>query len=152
MNSRDAQVPEEVASIFANLVKRWGDADLNLLLDYVYFDTEPMESATRGELLDFTALTPTPPSVVPTFDALKLNGIRSRIRERARAMGLTREGAHFPSVDVASERAWDEDDRPVSLPLGGRDQCSRDHGRPSGSDGASLRPVLRGSTRSRKKR
>ncbi|MFZ3342953.1 MAG: hypothetical protein WA213_18870 [Terriglobales bacterium] len=115
---KDPQVPEEVVSIFAHLVKRWGGTDLNMLLDYV--DTEPMEAATRGELLDFTVLTSSAPPVVPKFDSAKLNAVRSRIRERAKAMGLTREGAHFPSVDVASERAWDEDDRPVHLPVGGR--------------------------------
>jgi hypothetical protein len=117
---RERQVPEEVAAIFANLVKRWGEADLNMLLDYVYFDTEPMESATRGELLDFSALAPSPPSAIPKFDSIKLGEIRSRIQKRARAMGLTREGVHFPSIDVASDTAWDDDDRPVNLPVGGR--------------------------------
>jgi hypothetical protein len=117
---KDAQVPDELASIFSNLVKLWGGADLNMLLDHVYFETEPMENAVCGELLDFTNLTATPSSVVPKFVTLKLKVIRSRIQERAKAMGLTREGAHFPSVDVASERAWDEDDRPVQLPVGGR--------------------------------
>jgi hypothetical protein len=117
---KDPQVPEELVSVIASLVKRWGDADLNMLLDYVYFETEPMDNAVRGEPLDFTQLAPIPSPVTPKVDVRKLKAIRSKIQERAKAMGLTREGAHFPSVDVASERAWDEDDRPVSLPLGGR--------------------------------
>jgi hypothetical protein len=51
------QVPDEVSGLLASLVKTWGDADLNLLLDYVYFETEPMEAAQRGQLLDFSRLT-----------------------------------------------------------------------------------------------
>jgi hypothetical protein len=117
---KERQVPEEVTSIFAKLIGRWGDADLNMLLDYVYFDTEPMEGATRGDLLDFATLVPTQPSPIPKFDSIKLGEIRSRIQKRAKAMGLTREGVHFPSVDVASDMAWDDDDRPVQLPVGSR--------------------------------
>jgi len=47
------EVPEELSSIIGALVNRWGEADLNLLLDHVYFDTEPMENAERGDVLDF---------------------------------------------------------------------------------------------------
>ena len=39
-----------------HVVKEWGDIDLNKLLDYVYFETEPMRNAKRGELLDFTKI------------------------------------------------------------------------------------------------
>jgi len=44
-------------SFAANVfITRWGDADLNMLLDYVYFDIEPMENVARGESLKFTNL------------------------------------------------------------------------------------------------
>ena len=35
------------------VIKRWGDEDLNLMLDYVYCDTEPMKNAQYQEKLDF---------------------------------------------------------------------------------------------------
>ena len=34
-------------------VRKWGD-DTSGLLDHVYFETEPMEDAKRGDLLDFS--------------------------------------------------------------------------------------------------
>src|SRR5882762_3415911 len=39
-----------------SLVKEWGDADLNQLLDFVYFETEPMQGANRGDILDFSLI------------------------------------------------------------------------------------------------
>ena len=71
------EVPEELSSIMAALVKRWGDADLNSLLDYVYFETEPMENARRGEILDFSQLAPFVYAPPPKFDEAKLKTIRA---------------------------------------------------------------------------
>ena len=49
------------------ILKEWGDASLNTLLNYVYFHTPPMRAArVRGEVLDF--------STIPTT-----SGIRARI-------------------------------------------------------------------------
>ena len=53
-------LPSEIVGLLNQLVKKWGDVQLNKLLDYVYFDTEPMENAKRYELLDFSGLTPSP--------------------------------------------------------------------------------------------
>jgi hypothetical protein len=77
-----------------------------------------MENATRGEVLDFTHLTPLGKPTSPKFDEAKLRKIRARIEERARSMALTRRGAHIPAVDAESQTAWLEDDRPVSLDVG----------------------------------
>jgi hypothetical protein len=38
------------------IVDRWADEPLELLLDYVYFETEPMQHARRGEYLDFNTV------------------------------------------------------------------------------------------------
>jgi len=59
------------------------------LLDYVYFDTEPMENAKRGEILDFTNVAPIASAISPKFDEAKLRAIRARIEKRARSMALT---------------------------------------------------------------
>ncbi len=40
--------------ILDRVVQQWGPEDLPVLLDYVYFGTEPMENVTRGEVLDFS--------------------------------------------------------------------------------------------------
>ena len=39
---------------FRHIVDHWADRRLGEMLDYVYFYTEPMETAQRGELLDFS--------------------------------------------------------------------------------------------------
>jgi hypothetical protein len=38
------------------VIRDWGETDLNALLDHVYFYTEPMKHARRGELLDFSTV------------------------------------------------------------------------------------------------
>jgi hypothetical protein len=113
-------VPDELSSIIEVLVKKLGDADLNSLLDYVYFDTEPMENARRGEVLDFTHLTAVAKAPSPKFDEAKLKTIRTRIERRANSMALTRKGVHIPAVDPETQAAWNEDDRRVALEIGAR--------------------------------
>ncbi len=45
--------PFRCKGILDNLFKEWGSADLNRLLDYVYFGTEPMVDAQLPDRLDF---------------------------------------------------------------------------------------------------
>jgi hypothetical protein len=89
--------------------------NLNTLLDHVYFDTEPMENAQRGEILDFSQLKSSGTPVTPRFNEEKLRQIRAKIGERTRALGLTRNGLHIPAVDIESQRAWAEEDHPMPL-------------------------------------
>jgi len=42
--------------IIDRIVKSWGHSDLNPLLSFVYFHTEPMATAEHGELLDFSKI------------------------------------------------------------------------------------------------
>jgi hypothetical protein len=42
--------------IIDRVIKSWGYSDLNPLLSYVYFHTEPMITAERGESLDFSKI------------------------------------------------------------------------------------------------
>lgn len=46
-------VPDEIISLLKKAIRKYGE-DTPALLDHVYFDTEPMEPATKGDLLDFT--------------------------------------------------------------------------------------------------
>ncbi len=50
-----AKADFDLEAIIGRIVKDWGDADLNQLLDYVYFETEPMRNARRCQR---QALTP----------------------------------------------------------------------------------------------
>ncbi len=43
-----------ILSLISRIVKSFGNMDIKELLDYVYFETEPMKNAKRGEYLDFT--------------------------------------------------------------------------------------------------
>jgi len=43
-------------SIVRKIVDTWADRRLGDMLDYVYFRTEPMESAERGKALDFSKI------------------------------------------------------------------------------------------------
>jgi len=66
------------------IVKEWGDASLNTLLNYVYFHTPPMRAArARGEVLDF--------STTPIT-----SGPRARIALPSSAMRV----ADTPAVDL----------------------------------------------------
>ena len=40
-------------SLVNRILREWGEVELNPLLDHVYFNTEPMKDAKRGEILDF---------------------------------------------------------------------------------------------------
>ncbi len=45
-----------VKNIADDVVKQWGLEDLDTILEYVYFETEPMQDALRGEILDFSKI------------------------------------------------------------------------------------------------
>ena len=50
-------LPLSVVGSLAAAITRWG-SDTQGLLDHVYFETEPMKHAGRGEVLDFSRCTP----------------------------------------------------------------------------------------------
>jgi hypothetical protein len=57
----DTEFEEKASSLEKSVVERvlreWGLEELNPLLSYVYFHTEPMKDAHRGEVLDFSKIT-----------------------------------------------------------------------------------------------
>jgi uncharacterized phage-associated protein len=59
----EEKLPIEVISYLKSAIKRYGD-DTPLLLDHIYFETEPMIDAKKGDLLNFSkakALSPSKP-------------------------------------------------------------------------------------------
>jgi hypothetical protein len=112
------QVAPEIQQVLAELVTKWGSTDLNRLLDHVYFDTEPMENAKRGEVLDFSTVKGAEPPVHPQFDVSRLLALRARLREQVRNLGLSREGIHIPAAPFDEQRVWDEESSTPRLPIG----------------------------------
>ena len=51
-----AQFTVPVRRVAENVIRQWGLEPLETLLDYIYFETEPMQGAERGEFLDFSAI------------------------------------------------------------------------------------------------
>jgi hypothetical protein len=118
------KVPEDVSGVIGRLVKEWGDADINRLLNYVYFETEPMENARRGEILDFSTIHPEVAPVRPTFDTAKIKALRLRLRDQVAKLNLTQDGLHIAAYDYEGQLAWNEDAPTPTLPVGA--EVSRD--------------------------
>jgi hypothetical protein len=51
-------------SDLSRVLTRWLEVPLPRILDYVYFDTEPMQKAERGDMLDWSVV---PRSFTPTY-------------------------------------------------------------------------------------
>lgn len=50
-----AEIPFQERSVINSVISQYGKIDLNDLLDYVYYETEPMMfTEQRGEILDFS--------------------------------------------------------------------------------------------------
>jgi hypothetical protein len=105
-----AKADFELEAIIARIVKEWGDADLNKLLDYVYFETEPMQNAKRGELLDFSVIGPAVPKKIQvSLDRKKLDELRTKIASRAKKYGPARQSVVSSSELSENLAIWDSE-------------------------------------------
>ncbi|MGA7793478.1 MAG: type II toxin-antitoxin system antitoxin SocA domain-containing protein [Candidatus Acidiferrales bacterium] len=106
-----AKAELDLEAIIKRVVKTWGDADLNQLLDYVYFETEPMQNAKRGDLLDFSSVAAdVAKKLQVNLDRAKLSEIKKKVSERAKAYAQLRQ-ASSPPLDLAENLAiWDEEE------------------------------------------
>ncbi len=79
------QLPIDISTIIRHVVKDFANIELNKLLDYVYFDTEPMMFVEeRGEVLNFEVVQP---AEFFKIKSLKLTEsdkteIRNKLKER----------------------------------------------------------------------
>jgi hypothetical protein len=85
------KIPLPVSTYLAvrQMTERWADVPTRELLDYVYFETEPMMNAVRGERLDFRSVKPR--QQVPFYHRVKsdasekdIKRMRRELRERAK--------------------------------------------------------------------
>jgi hypothetical protein len=90
-------LPWEETRLIPILVKEWGDASLNSLLNYVYFYTAPMKAAKRREeVLDFSTLNPEVKARMPRGVSFQLPSASIALPELGRVdiskvQGLLRE-------------------------------------------------------------
>ena len=67
------------------VINEWGETELNPLLNHVYFYTEPMQDAARGETLDFSKIPrrsrPARARVGAPMSEERMNEYRRRFRE-----------------------------------------------------------------------
>lgn len=83
-HQEEVEIGIEKRVILDSLIEEWGDASLSELLDYVYFDTEPMmEAQTRGEALNFNSIKPQSYYAVKGYKVDEKQGqeITKKIRE-----------------------------------------------------------------------
>ncbi len=114
----------EKQAVFS-IVSDWCDADLNTLLSYVYFETEPMLEAQPGQLLDFSLIRPRPKPIHLMLDKGKLRKLQENLKDRAAAYSDLRVAHIVPEESRAPIRAW-ADEMQLRLSLG---RCSSDLGR-----------------------
>ena len=109
----------EAKPLVDRVLSEWGAADLNELLDFVYFDTEPMASARRGEPLDFSLIPP------PTLRRSREEGYASgalsvAAQERLRQyLALERRAAPLDPPPRYDDVCWDAVARMDADELGG---------------------------------
>lgn len=101
--------PAAARAAVESVYERWAPATLPLLLDHVYFETQPMLHATRGEPLDFSVI-PDPKQPVEAardFSSVlpkdRVEGLRQRLLARGGGYHATR--PIEVNLDAASESA-----------------------------------------------
>ena len=110
------RIDAKVSLVIKKIVGQWVDRTLAELLDYVYFETEPMQRVNkRGEVLDFTTVRKeTRTEVVPLTASKevkrKVDELRKRIgptlsRLAEQRSPLREEGKEYQ----AAMEAWEED-------------------------------------------
>lgn len=111
-----AHVDAKVSLLVKRIVGEWGNKPLEELLDYVYFETEPMQSVERrGDHLDFSKISREPIPVVIPLKASKETERKVAELRRLFAPTLKRWGERRKSERHEGKEyrdameAWDEE-------------------------------------------
>jgi hypothetical protein len=98
-------------SILRGVLRRWATAQTSEILDYVYFDTEPMQNAIRNEPLDFSLISEAQPLVYKRtssgVSAKEIKKKRQIFQQKYAQMTANREAFFFapPRYDEEFARA-----------------------------------------------
>lgn len=110
-------IDTKVSLIIKRVVGQWGNKQLQELLDYVYFETEPMQAVEhRGEILDIsTVLKEQQPETIPLKASQETEKKIAELRKRF-GKRLIQLGEIEPSKEKTTEsykqalQAWDEEE------------------------------------------
>lgn len=104
------KIPVELKVIIDEVIERWGDAELGELLDYVYFETEPMiHVEKRREKLDFTLIKRRKPIKIrwTDEDIKKLKEIGAKIKRALEKIKIQETHYVYPPDTIEMMRIWD---------------------------------------------
>ena len=108
-----SHVNPEIKRLIDYVVKDWGETDLNKLLDYVYFETEPMKDAKRGDLLDFTKIKPwKPPEKIKNvrIDPKKFTALKEKYLSHIKKMSKRTQLSQVPDKSYFDcVKTWDDE-------------------------------------------
>ena len=102
------------------LVDIWADRGLPTLLDYVYFETEPMQDVMKMQRLDFGKVSKEPPRLYRRTksgtDPRELRRLKARFSEARQKLttgrtGTSYEQAPYDAVYVEALQAFDEQEK-----------------------------------------
>jgi len=89
-------------AIVRQVVDTWALDGLYPVLDYAYYETEPMENAQRGELLDFSKVARVGPPISLSCSVQHRGlspGVLASLRQRYQALASTKRGEPHPKLD-----------------------------------------------------
>ena len=96
-----------VRRVADGVVTQWGLETLDALLEYVYFETEPMQGARRGEILDFSTIQPEDGPARSearlTFSNEFISGLRAQWDQRRKTPDTPRQEQEAPDEPVYDE-------------------------------------------------
>lgn len=91
-------------------VDTWADKSVGSLLDYVYFETEPMLAAEKGQRLDFTKVQKQPPALYrrtpSTPDPKQLRSIKEKFMKLRQSLEAQREKSHSAYKDAPHDQVF----------------------------------------------
>jgi len=79
-------MPTALRILINTTVDEWGGQNLYSLLDYVYYETEPMAQASRGDLLDFSFVLPPPPVEAVTHTAVLSEATHAELAQKYKSI------------------------------------------------------------------
>ena len=110
----------EVSFRVKHYVDTWADRGVATLLDYVYFETEPMRNAIKMERLDFSKVSKEPPRpyrrTKSGSDPKELRRLKARFAEEMKKLpsgrtGVSYQQAPYDAAFLEAIQAFDEQEK-----------------------------------------
>ncbi len=112
-------VEPEIERLIRRVIEEWGGLDLRYLLDYVYFETEPMIGAEPGDILDFSKIKPweeTRIRKIKIKNRKKYEELRRKVKEHLENLPPLEEiRFKMDKVFLEGLKIWNEDASQVNI-------------------------------------